>query len=663
MNDLAIFTPIQNANAQENLDEFIRFAKEDLTVFGVDLDFESNSWDVTQYVDLKANKKKYSLVFTGFEAGHNIKSTKLSNTMQEPFLSFSKAHVRYMFGLAPVKGISDRVLLLRCVYRALIELADKNPIFINADIANRASQLCIEKYTPAFAYRLGGQLEKLIEFLSSKKMLLAPFQWRNPIRRPSDAQRIGEEADKRREDKMPSQAALDALPQVFRMATRDIHVIVSATTAILLASPDRINEVLRLEEKCESIRKNKDGAELYGLRWRGSKGADSAIKDIVSSMVDVVKEALNNIRNKTKAAREVANWYEDNPTRVFLRPESESLRTKDLLSSREVANILWGIDRASPFPQFPFKFKKIEGEIYVEFKTLENWVISKLPRGFPILDNDSGLKYSEALYVALKSQFRGTEAAYICAIETIDVNKINSYLGGRSSNGITSIFDAFDFFEPNGDHIVVTTHQFRHYLNTLALAGGMSEIEVSKWSGRKDIKQTSAYDHRSSSEIVQQIRDAIGNPDKSFGPISRLGRSNLITRDQISRLVVETVHTTDIGYCLHNFVASPCQLHLDCINCQEMVCIKGDKKAQDSLRLRLEESNTLLKQSQAAVDEGFFGADRWLSHQMEVNKRYKQLNELLDNPTILNGTVIQLSKPKTLIKQEKLKLENKNEKN
>ena len=663
MNNLALFTTIQNANAQENLDEFIRFAREDLTIFGVDLDFDSNSWDVTQYVDIKANKKKYSLVFTGFEAGHNIKSTKLSNAMQEPFLSFSKAYVRYIFGLNPVKAISHKVLLLRCIYRALIELADNNPIFINADIANRASQLLIEKYTPAFAYRLASQLEKLIEFLSSKKMLLAPFQWRNPIRRPSDTQRIGEEADKRREDKMPSQAALDALPQIFRMATRDIHVIVSETTAILLASPDRINEVLRLEEKCEIIRKNKDGAELYGLRWRGSKGADSAIKDIVSSMADVVKEALNKIRNETKAAREVAKWYEGNPKKVFLRPELEYLRANELLTPVEAADILWGLNGPKHVTYFPFKTKKINGKAYIEFQALENWVISQLPSEFPIYDQDSQLKYSESLYVALRNQFQGGKATYTCLIEPIGTNKINAYLGGRSLNGTPSIFDVFDFFEPNGEHIVVTTHQFRHYLNTLALAGGMSEIEVSKWSGRKDAKQTSAYDHRTSSEIVQQIRDAVGNPDKSFGPIARLGRSNLITRDRISQLVVETVHTTDIGYCLHNFVASPCQLHLDCINCQEMVCIKGDKKAQDNLRLRLEESNTLLKQSQAAVDEGFFGADRWLSHQMEVNKRYTQLNEFLDNPTIPNGTVIQLSKPKTLIEQETLKLENKNEQN
>ena len=663
MNDIVLFAPINNVDAQANLNEFIRFAREDLTVFGVDLDFDSNSWDVSQYVDLKANKKKYSLVFTGFEAGHNIKSTKLSNAMQEPFLGFSKAYVRYMFGLNPVKAISNKVLLLRCIYKALIELADKNPIFINADIANRTSQLLIEKYTPALAYRLGGLLEKLIEFLSSKKMLLAPFQWRNPIRRPSDTQRIGEEADKRREDKMPSQAALDALPQIFRMATRDIHVIVSATTAILLASPDRINEVLRLEEKCEIIRKNKDGAELYGLRWRGSKGADSAIKDIVSSMADVVKEALNKIRNETKAAREVAKWYEGNPKKVFLRPELEYLRANELLTPVEAADILWGLNGFKHVTYLPFKTKKINGKAYIEFQALENWVISQLPSEFPIYDQDSQLKYSESLYVALRNQFQGGKATYTCLIEHIGVNKINAYLGGRGLQGTPSIFDVFDFFEPNGEHIVVTTHQFRHYLNTLALAGGMSEIEVSKWSGRKDIKQTSAYDHRTSSDIVKQIRDAIGNPDKSFGPISRLGRSNLITRDQISQLIVETVHTTDIGYCLHNFVASPCQLHLDCINCQEMVCIKGDKKAQDSLRLRLEESNTLLKQSQAAVDEGFFGADRWLSHQMEVNKRYTQLNELLDNPTIPNGTVIQLSKPKTLIEQETLKLENKNEKN
>lgn len=662
MNDLALFIPIQNANAQENLDEFIRFAREDLTIFGVDLDFDSNSWDVTETLNIKARASKTRCIFNNFKTSIGNRS-RAGTIMEEPYLSFSKAYVRYMHGLSPKKAINHRLAVLRLVEQALSEYGFLSPIHINQDIMNRASQLAVENYSKSLTYRLGAQLERLVVVISENKLLATPFQWRNPIKRPSDSQRIGEEADKRREEKMPSPAALDALPQIFRMATKDIHVIVSATTAILLASPDRINEVLRLEDKCEVIRKNKQGGDIYGLRWRGSKGGDSTIKEIISSMVDVVKEALNKIRYETKTARAIAKWYEDNPAKVFLRPEMECLRSKELLSVKEAAHILWGTDRPKRESQLPFKTKKIDGKLYVEFEALENWVISQLPSEFPFYDQDSDLKYSEALYIALRNQFRPKKATYICLFECIDVNKINSYLGTRSLSGIPSIFDAFDFFEPNGGPISVKTHQFRHYLNTLALAGGMSEIEVSKWSGRKDVKQTSAYDHRTSSEIVQQIRGAIGNPDKSFGPISRLGRSNLITRDQISQLIVETVHTTDIGYCLHNFVASPCQLHLDCINCQEMVCIKGDKKAQDSLRLRLEESNTLLKQSQAAVDEGFFGADRWLSHQMEVNKRYAQLNELLDNPTIPNGTVIQLSKPKTLIEQEALKLEIKNEKN
>ena len=297
MTDLALFIPIRNTNAQENLDEFIRFAREDLNIFGVDLDFDLNSWDVTESINLKAMSKKVSYVFSDFKS--STKKARIKAVyMEEPYLSFAKSYIRYMYGLRPAKAIASRLVPLRVLCEALSEYYPLNPILINQDITNRAAQLIVENYSQALAYRLGAQLEMLIDFLSTNKLINNPFQWRNPIKRPSDTQRIGEEADKRREDKMPSQAALDALPQIFRMATRDIHVIVSATTAILLASPDRINEVLRLEEKCEIIRKNKDGAELYGLRWRGSKGADSAIKDIVSSMADVVKEALNKIRNE-----------------------------------------------------------------------------------------------------------------------------------------------------------------------------------------------------------------------------------------------------------------------------------------------------------------------------------------------------------------------------
>jgi len=654
MSDIALFVPINNKNAQVNLDEFIRFAKEDLTVFGSDLDFESNIWDVSNTLDLKANKAKQNLIFSDFRSSRERRMTHVF--INEPYLSFTKASIRYLYGLRTAKGIFHRLMLFRVLGEALSEYGKNSPIFLNQDIVNRASQIIIDNYSPTLAYRLGGKLEFIVEFISTNKLIHNPFEWRNPIKRPSDTQRIGEEADKRREEKMPSKAALNALPQIFRMATRDIHSIVSATTAILLSSPDRINEVLRLDIGCEVMRKNSDGTELYGLRFRGSKGAESHIKDIVSSMVDVVKEALGKIRRETESARVVAKWYEDNPTKMYLDLGAEHYRDQELLSLREAGLILYGVERSRGANEFSFDIKKIKGNRFVEFKDIEKWVLSQLPRGFPFLDEETELKYSEALYVSLRNQFRSTKATFTCLIESIDTNKINSYLGARSLNGIPSIFDEYNFYEPDGSHIVVSTHQFRHYLNTIALAGGMSEIEVSKWSGRKDVRQTAAYDHRTSSDIVQQIRNTFSKPDQTYGPISKLGQSNLIKRDDLFKLVVETAHTTDVGYCLHNFVASPCQLHLDCINCQEMVCIKGDKKAEENLRARLEESNTLLESAKAAMGDEYYGADRWYEHQIGVNQRYKELLGILENPQVLDGTVIQLAKPKTMIQTNKIEI-------
>jgi hypothetical protein len=54
-------------------------------------------------------------------------------------------------------------------------------------------------------------------------------------------------------------------------------------------------------------------------------------------------------------------------------------------------------------------------------------------------------------------------------IEPISINQINSGLGSRAEHGFPSVFSRFGFAEPDGSPIQITTHQFRHYLNTLAV--------------------------------------------------------------------------------------------------------------------------------------------------------------------------------------------------
>jgi len=130
-----------------------------------------------------------------------------------------------------------------------------------------------------------------------------------------------------------------------------------------------------------------------------------------------------------------------------------------------------------------------------------------------------------------------------------------------------------------------------------------------------------------------------------FGPLAELPKHVLIPRDEFARLLVPTAHTTDFGYCIHDFTMSPCQLHADCIHCQDMVCVKGDEERTAKLHRRLDEARALHGQSLAAVNEGYAGGDRWMQHQEAAIERMTQLCAILDDPSVPNGAVIQLSTP------------------
>ena len=218
-------------------------------------------------------------------------------------------------------------------------------------------------------------------------------------------------------------------------------------------------------------------------------------------------------------------------------------------------------------------------------------------------------------------------------------------LGNNVRHGFPSIFTRLGFDEPGGSHIKVTTHQFRHYLNTLAQAGGMSRLDIAKWSGRKDIRQNAAYDHVTPDQMLQKIRDAIGDESLMFGPLAEIPKKTLIPRDEFARLMVPTAHITDLGFCVHDFTMSPCQLHRDCIHCENLVCVKGDEEKTRRLRQHLEDARELLRKAETAVGQGYAGSDRWLEHHKSTVERLIQLCSIMDDPNVPIGSVIQMSPP------------------
>ena len=646
MADVILFKPKAELDAAGNMRGFIEACRNQLSVFGADLDFNENNWDVTSALGLKARGNKR--VRITFRQLNDVATRNSGSMMAEPFRSFAKAYVRYSHGLRPTKIIQNRLVALRALEKALSENgATPDPVSIDTGIFNRAAQLAASSVSQTVAYRVGGQLELLAEFLMQNRLTIVPARWRNSLPRPTDTVRVGKEFDDRRREKLPSQSALDALPKIFRLATLPAEVIVSSIAAILCSAPDRISEVLLLAKDCE-VRQRNSNYEAYGLRWWPAKGADPMIKWIVPSMSSVVQEAIAKIRSATEGARLIATWYEKNPHQIYLPEQLVRLRRKEWLSMGEVGEILGLTIRTAPLQwcKGHYLITRKEGRhTFVRFTDVERAVIDMLPIGFPILDQTSGLKFSEALLVVRKNELHEQRGTYRCMIEPVTTDQINNGLGSANRHGKRSIFERLGFAEQDGSPIRLTTHQFRHFLNTLAQAGGMSQLDIAKWSGRKDVRQNNAYDHMTSDQMLQKIREAVGDQKNMFGPLAELPKRVLIPRDEFARLKIPTAHTTDVGFCVHDYTMSPCQMHLDCINCEELVCVKGDVQKAANIKRRLAEANELLDRAERATQEGYMGGDRWMVHHQATVSRLAELNTILEDPTVPNGAVVQLSTP------------------
>lgn len=182
MSDVILFRPKAELDAAGNLAGFIESCRNGLTIFGADLDFDTNVWDVTDALGLKGHgRKRQRLVFSALDTPPD----QAVVWMDDRFRPFAKAYMRYMHGFRPTKIVGFRLAALRVLESALSENGlVPDPIRIDALILNRAAQVIVDRYSEAAAYRIGGQLEMASEFLADNRLTSVPTKWRNPIKRP-----------------------------------------------------------------------------------------------------------------------------------------------------------------------------------------------------------------------------------------------------------------------------------------------------------------------------------------------------------------------------------------------------------------------------------------------------------------------------------------------
>lgn len=223
---------------------------------------------------------------------------------------------------------------------------------------------------------------------------------------------------------------------------------------------------------------------------------------------------------------------------------------------------------------------------------------------------------------------------------SLDYGAVTNCLGARE--GRSSIFERFAYREDDGSAIELQSHSLRHYLNMLAQMGGMSSTEIALFSGRKDTRHNRNYDHMSSDEVQAPISQALKSGFTSNLVSTVNAGRELIARSEFTGRGLTVAHTTEYGWCPHNFASEPCQMYRDCLNCEEHECVKGDAHKEANLRLLKRETEYLLNEAKEALSNEEYGADNWVRHQSKTLARVNSLLAILEDPAIPPGARIRL---------------------
>lgn len=674
MSDFVHFVPSSVLDARSNLNDFVLFVRRTMLPLGLDRNrFDDNVWSTDGLIG-KSNINKYIYFVqkpvTGKERFSYQRRVRCPQNdisidllMREPFLSFSKAIIAYLHCYKRTVTINCRVDALRYLEDALLKLNScVCPTLCTPEVMNFACSSLRQKYCSSAAYAAAKQLEVIYRCMNELGILAVPSEWGCPVSTPRiNVNRVGDVFDVDRKKKLPSPLAMDALANIFNSETKNPSAIfASSICALMLCSPSRSVEALfaPLNVLTPDWTDLETGEIGTGLRWFPAKGGRPLVKTVIPSMREIAVRAVERLRNFSAPARKIALWYESNPGKIYLPTNLEYLRNRDRINQNEIYAILFSgvvesctiIQRmrvrnwliSNGVSRISVRTGVVKGTT-VDFAELEAAVLTLLPESMPIMDPVTKMRFSEALCIARVGEFNSNVSfPSACIFDRIKYNVLRGALKSQGTN--ISIFEHFDFRDTDGSFLYLSTHMLRHYLNTLSRQSGMlTEDDIAKWSGRKSIRQNAVYNHESDRDVIAKLKKAVGDPSLSIGPFANIDNRNFVRRDEFANLKIITAHTSEFGYCIHDFAQLPCQVHQDCINCDEQVCVKGDTRAEENLRKTKAELTLLQEQARQAFSEEMLGAAEWFAYQSKTLLRVNDLIAILDDPDVPAGAVIQLS--------------------
>ena len=656
MDNLLYFSSSKCTFPAEQISRFISFSKR-LQELNDDIKFEDNYW-------------KSEVNFVKVNVSSKDRST--NHVLHSSILDFAKAYVKYQRINSKLKT-QDTILAIRVIEKVCLQkygLVDLTSLTI-ADF-DFAVEIAKQNYKPSSAYHVGRQLTILLNFLKKLKIVSLP-DWKNPIRKPIERSIVlDQESEDYRASKLPDEAAIFALADIFsrketELSDRDIFI--TCAVSLLLSAPERASELFFLKSNCihkqdiQSVIKYGSGFTdsltqneiVLGLRWYAQKNYGYDIKYIPDVMLPIVNIAVERLKKLSEKPRIFASLLEESKKfpRHALCP---NVTDEELLTQNEVL-------QAMGFEQTGHNNSKKSGYNFLVYRGIPtndftvclndlNIILrNRLPKGFPYIPFKTGMgikvKWSEALFSCFANQFNSQKPTISTELWIPHIDTLNEGLSPTKKNmrGKDQLCNVQSIFQKWGHgNLSITTHQFRHLLNTIANTNGMESLLLAKWSGRADIKQNRIYDHTSVEErnnalALMQNNERIENQNVS---ICNIRIATPRTLQELNTRTTLSMHTTEFGLCTHSYIDEPCLKYRNCLNCTEHICVKGDDEKKRRLQDRLKKEKILCQKDKLSVEKNVTGASKWLELRELTILRCEQMLALFNDPNIADGTPLRI---------------------
>ncbi|NKI59628.1 hypothetical protein HCG46_15245 [Labrenzia sp. PO1] len=289
------------------------------------------------------------------------------------------------------------------------------------------------------------------------------------------------------------------------------------------------------------------------------------------------------------------------------------------------------------------------------FDSLEKFVLRKFQIEFPVIDPETKLHFSQALFCLGYNSQIADKATIWNVPFWVNYNSIIHALSGQHREGqkALTIFSRNKLLNPaTGKPWKLTTHQLRHLLNTLAQGKYLSQALIAFWSGRKSVSQNSFYDHVPQEAIIEswQLMDEKSGVDiKVTGPLADKAKdrsiNEAITYDEALKLELGAIHVTSKGLCRHNFALTPCPKDKNCEECGENMIVAHDERHIREAERSIAMHQNALKHSLNAKQEGEPGVDRWIEKHKRKLARWDMIHYLITDQDTPSGTIISLPPP------------------